>query len=74
LIVVSTENLAETRRNVRDERPSGKETTIQAVHGSLDGCHGDKEWFTKSQPRPQGFSLKKWVGREKALALKARHS
>ena len=21
-----------------------------------------------SQPRPQGFSLKKWVGREKALA------
>ena len=21
----------------------------------------------KSQPRPQGFSLKKWVGREKAL-------
>ena len=23
---------------------------------------------TKRQPRPQGFSLKKWVGREKALA------
>ena len=22
----------------------------------------------KTQPRPQGFSLKKWVGREKALA------
>ena len=22
----------------------------------------------RSQPRPQGFSLKKWVGREKALA------
>ena len=22
----------------------------------------------KGQPRPQGFSLKKWVGREKALA------
>ena len=22
----------------------------------------------KNQPRPQGFSLKKWVGREKALA------
>ena len=26
-------------------------------------------FFTLSaQPRPQGFSLKKWVGREKALA------
>ena len=23
---------------------------------------------TFSQPRPKGFSLKKWVGREKALA------
>ena len=23
---------------------------------------------TFQQPRPQGFSLKKWVGREKALA------
>ena len=26
---------------------------------------GGVEYF---QPRPQGFSLKKWVGREKALA------
>ena len=28
------------------------------------------EWSVlwKKQPRPQGFSLKKWVGREKALA------
>ena len=26
------------------------------------------EAWGKSQPRPQGFSLKKWVGREKALA------
>ena len=24
--------------------------------------------FTLNQPRPQGFSLKKWAGREKALA------
>ena len=24
--------------------------------------------FASGQPRPQGFSLKKWVGREKALA------
>ena len=24
--------------------------------------------FAGHQPRPQGFSLKKWVGREKALA------
>ena len=24
--------------------------------------------FEENQPRPQGFSLKKWVGREKALA------
>ena len=29
---------------------------------------GDCEQSTKDQPRPQGFSLKKWVGREKALA------
>ena len=28
------------------------------------------EWkmLVAQQPRPQGFSLKKWVGREKALA------
>ena len=26
------------------------------------------EYNEKMQPRPQGFSLKKWVGREKALA------
>ena len=25
-------------------------------------------WNGRNQPRPQGFSLKKWVGREKALA------
>ena len=25
-------------------------------------------YFVFEQPRPQGFSLKKWVGREKALA------
>ena len=39
-------------------------------------CNGDLEGSNKyhgkllviSQPRPQGFSLKKWVGREKALA------
>ena len=27
-----------------------------------------KKRYTGRQPRPQGFSLKKWVGREKALA------
>ena len=31
---------------------------------SASGNHGQE----MSQPRPQGFSLKKWVGREKALA------
>ena len=42
-------------------------------------CNGDLEGSNKyngerkkllviSQPRPQGFSLKKWVGREKAMA------
>ena len=25
------------------------------------------QWPPTPQPRPQGFSLKKWVGREKAL-------
>ena len=30
------------------------------------GAHGLTEIW--NQPRPQGFSLKKWVGREKALA------
>ena len=28
----------------------------------------EKKMLVISQPRPQGFSLKKWVGREKALA------
>ena len=28
----------------------------------------EKTMLVISQPRPQGFSLKKWVGREKAMA------
>ena len=32
---------------------------------SLEGGEGVEEEEGKEQPRPQGFSLKKWVGREK---------
>ena len=31
-------------------------------------CYGEGGGEGGGQPRPQGFSLKKWVGREKALA------
>ena len=31
-------------------------------------CYTGKVVSFANQPRPQGFSLKKWVGREKALA------
>jgi len=34
----------------------------------LDSMFGSLKFHPSPQPRPQGFSLKKWVGREKALA------
>ena len=37
----------------------------ESVHGALQ--HGYMIQVFR-QPRPQGFSLKKWVGQEKALA------
>ena len=33
----------------------------------MDGRR-ERQRQKSNQPRPQGFSLKKWVGREKALA------
>ena len=40
---------------------------------TVHGCSPFKSRFplcdSDPQPRPQGFSLQKWVGREKALAL-----
>ena len=40
-------------------------TSTTAIKGTR-GKH--KRFIHIIQPRPQGFSLKKWVGREKALA------
>ena len=56
------------------ERQVTKLSTIESRVGyKMKGGEG-KIWYTfaimisRSQPRPQGFSLKKWVGREKGKA------
>ena len=42
---------------------------LEFVFIRTQASHGPEEsWPDLKQPRPQGFSLKKWVGREKALA------
>ena len=40
----------------------------QDAFGNPGNNTGRKSDEVGGQPRPQGFSLKKWVGREKALA------
>ena len=48
-------------------KPSNGFTSEQSIAQVKEGLNGVLA-FTVIQPRPQGFSLKKWVGREKALA------
>ena len=53
-VVATTRQGRETSRKIRFMKglPQGTLCVLDCLH----------------QPRPQGFSLKKWVGREKALA------
>ena len=45
-----------------------KKNSYEEFHNEKNSCGTTIPYPLPPQPRPQGFSLKKWVGREKALA------
>ena len=49
--------LLRQRENPADQKQNHSKSIV---------CNDLSVWNKRPQPRPQGFSIKKWVGREKA--------
>ena len=55
-----------------EQEQRGREDEIVSVCHAYDGYLGSVFWQSTYQPRPQGFSLKKWVGRENGWGVTSR--